>query len=288
MQWLVRRARRADRVDRREPCRLRRRSTRARMGRDLLPYIAEVPQVVNDRTTNWTAGAVAEPRLGAAASTPSSSPRRRSTGSGTRSSTSAGSTPTTRWRAWRERMEAIVASADRLTERRFDAIHLKGPGTDLTIGLLPELDAGSGAEFTTVDGLTPLPEPADRGGLHDPGPRAGRRARVGDDAARVLRVVHGRDPDRVRGRPRRRVDADMGADALRAAIAQGRGRRRGSASSRSSTARAGSARSAPSSTTRCSTRTRRATSRSATPTRSRSRTRPTASASTSATSTSTS
>src|ERR671915_334567 len=28
----------------------------ARTGRDLLPYVAEVPQVVNDRTTNWTAG----------------------------------------------------------------------------------------------------------------------------------------------------------------------------------------------------------------------------------------
>ena len=28
----------------------------ARMGRDLLPYVAEVPQIVNARTTNWTAG----------------------------------------------------------------------------------------------------------------------------------------------------------------------------------------------------------------------------------------
>ena len=48
-----------------------------------------------------------------------------------------------------------------------------------------------------------LPEPSDRGGLHDPRPGAGRRPRLGDDAARALRLVHERDPDRVRGRTRR-------------------------------------------------------------------------------------
>ena len=58
--------------------------------------------------------------------------------------------------AWHERMEAIVASADRLTERRFDAIHLQGPGTDVTIGLLPS-STWLGADFTTVDGLTHYP-----------------------------------------------------------------------------------------------------------------------------------
>ena len=58
--------------------------------------------------------------------------------------------------AWQERMKAIVASADRLTERRFDAIHLKGPGTDLTIGLLPS-STWLGANFTTVDGLVHHP-----------------------------------------------------------------------------------------------------------------------------------
>ncbi len=39
--------------------------------------------------------------------------------------------------AWHERMDTLIAAGGRLTERRFDAIHLKGPGTDLTVGLLP-------------------------------------------------------------------------------------------------------------------------------------------------------
>src|SRR5206468_8228120 len=39
--------------------------------------------------------------------------------------------------AWDERMALLDASARRLTERRFDAIELRGPGTELTVGLLP-------------------------------------------------------------------------------------------------------------------------------------------------------
>src|SRR5712692_7422715 len=38
--------------------------------------------------------------------------------------------------SWRERSSALKGVAQRLTERRFDAIHLEGPGTDLTVGLL--------------------------------------------------------------------------------------------------------------------------------------------------------
>jgi aminopeptidase len=47
--------------------------------------------------------------------------------------------------AWDERMAVLNDSAARLTERRFDAIELRGPGTELTIGLLPT------ATWTTVD-----------------------------------------------------------------------------------------------------------------------------------------
>ena len=58
--------------------------------------------------------------------------------------------------AWRERMKVIVASADRLTERRFDSLHLKGAGTDLTIGLMPS-SKWLGADFSTADGKTHYP-----------------------------------------------------------------------------------------------------------------------------------
>ena len=39
--------------------------------------------------------------------------------------------------AWKERADSLVAAAERVTERRFDALHFEGPGTDLTVGLLP-------------------------------------------------------------------------------------------------------------------------------------------------------
>jgi aminopeptidase len=58
--------------------------------------------------------------------------------------------------AWQARMEALVGAAARLTERRFDAIHLEGPGTDLQIGLLPSSKwVGGGGE--TVDGIKHMP-----------------------------------------------------------------------------------------------------------------------------------
>jgi aminopeptidase len=58
--------------------------------------------------------------------------------------------------AWRSRTEALVGAASRLTERRFDAIHLEGPGTDLTIGLLPSSRfIGGGGK--TVDGIEHMP-----------------------------------------------------------------------------------------------------------------------------------
>jgi aminopeptidase len=47
--------------------------------------------------------------------------------------------------AWDERIAVLNDCAQRLTERRFDAIELRGPGTELTIGLLPN------ATWTTVD-----------------------------------------------------------------------------------------------------------------------------------------
>ena len=106
-------------------------------GRDQLPYVKEVPKIVGERTTNWTIVPCAHPAwaklvhpelddeaayeklweelwhvLRLDADDPA--------------------------RAWDERMETLRANAERsLARRRFDAIELKGPGTDLTVGLLP-------------------------------------------------------------------------------------------------------------------------------------------------------
>ena len=58
--------------------------------------------------------------------------------------------------AWDERSDSLKRCAAMLTEQRFDALELRGPGTELTIGLLPSSTWGGG-EFTRRDGLRHLP-----------------------------------------------------------------------------------------------------------------------------------
>jgi aminopeptidase len=58
--------------------------------------------------------------------------------------------------AWDERSDTLKRSAQLLTEQRFDALELEGPGTDLTIGLLPTSTWGGGG-FVTRNGLPHLP-----------------------------------------------------------------------------------------------------------------------------------
>src|SRR5262249_49102867 len=58
--------------------------------------------------------------------------------------------------AWDERSDALKRSAALLTERYLDALELEGPGTELTIGLLPTSTWGGGG-FVTRTGLPHLP-----------------------------------------------------------------------------------------------------------------------------------
>ncbi|HZO36441.1 MAG TPA: aminopeptidase, partial [Solirubrobacteraceae bacterium] len=57
---------------------------------------------------------------------------------------------------WRARADTLVSAAGKLTERGFDALHYEGPGTDLTIGLLPS-SLWQAARFSTVDGIVHMP-----------------------------------------------------------------------------------------------------------------------------------
>jgi aminopeptidase len=193
----------------------------ARTGRDLLPYISAVPRIVNERTTNWTAGPC--PNVGWAQRVhPELEPD---------------AALDKLWEeinyvlrldmedpvgAWRERMEVIVASADRLTERRFDALHLRGPGTDLTIGLLPS-SRWLGADFSTADGLTHYPNLPTEEVFTTPDPQ-----RVdGHVSATMPLELYGSHMDGIRiefeGGRAVKVDADEGADALRATVAKDAG-----------------------------------------------------------------
>ncbi|HEX8205511.1 MAG TPA: aminopeptidase [Solirubrobacteraceae bacterium] len=126
-----------------------------RAGRDQLPFLRESAKVVNDRTTNWTA--IGGPSPGWAQLVhPDVEPA---------------AAEDRLWEqilhvlrldeddpiaAWQARSETLVGAAQRLTERRFDALHFEGPGTDLTVGLLPS-SSWMAARFETADGLVHMP-----------------------------------------------------------------------------------------------------------------------------------
>jgi aminopeptidase len=121
------------------------------VGRDRLPSVKEGIRVVNERTTNWTI-APAPTRTWADLVFPDRDPAER--------------LPRLEHEllhvlrldeedpiaAWRARGDTLVRSAETLSARRFDALHYEGPGTDLTIGLLPS-SSWHAARFHTVEGL---------------------------------------------------------------------------------------------------------------------------------------
>lgn len=126
-----------------------------RAGRDQLPRIRESGRVVGERTTNWTI--VPYPTSGWAGEVHPELDGEDALGR--------------LWddvvhicrldepdtvAAWEERFAVTGAAAARLSELRLDALRLEGPGTDLTIGLLPS-STWLNARFTTVEGIEHVP-----------------------------------------------------------------------------------------------------------------------------------
>jgi aminopeptidase len=58
--------------------------------------------------------------------------------------------------AWREHIDRLAKRARILNERRFDSIHFRGPGTDLSVGLLPD-SLWHAADSETVFGQKFIP-----------------------------------------------------------------------------------------------------------------------------------
>jgi aminopeptidase len=58
--------------------------------------------------------------------------------------------------AWLEHLDRLLERARLLTERRFDALTFRGPGTRLTVGLLPQA-SWHGAEDVTASGIRYVP-----------------------------------------------------------------------------------------------------------------------------------
>ena len=107
--------------------------------------------------------------------------------------------------AWRERRRrAACGRASGSTRAGLDSMRFEGPGTDLTVGLLPTSRfAGDAPGIDDGRRCRLQPEPADGGGVHDARPDARRRGRHGDEAARPRRHARRAGCGSLRGRPRR-------------------------------------------------------------------------------------
>jgi aminopeptidase len=126
-----------------------------RAGKDRLPAVKESGKVVNDRTTNWSI--IPCPTLAWAKLVFPDLPEPEALGRLERDVIHVlrldEPDPIA---AWRERADTLVWVTERLTERGFDALHYEGPGTDLTVGLLPGA-SWQAARFRTVDGIEHMP-----------------------------------------------------------------------------------------------------------------------------------
>jgi aminopeptidase len=190
----------------------------SRVGRDQLPAVRETGKVVNDRTTNWTAvpcptrpwAQLVHPDLD----------------------------PDEAWAtfcdqilhvcrldtddpiaAWRERADALVSAADRLTAKRFDAIRFVGPGTDLTVGLM-KTSKFLAARFETVDGIVHLPNLPSEEIFTSPDPaRADGVVKATKPLVLGGSIIRGLEVEFREGRAVR-IDAEENAEVLRSYAAR--------------------------------------------------------------------
>ncbi len=126
-----------------------------RAGRDRLPAVKESGQVVNERTTNWTIAPCPTPAWAALVhpDLPAGEALARLEADVLHVLRLDEDDPIA---AWRARADTLVGVAGRLTERRLSAIRFRGPGTDLTVGLLSS-SRWLAARFETVDGIVHMP-----------------------------------------------------------------------------------------------------------------------------------
>jgi len=193
----------------------------ARVGKDPLPFLKESGQVVNARTTNWTAvpcptvewAQLVHPGLGP------DEAYARLCEQIVHVCRLDEEDPIA---AWKERADVLVGTAARMTEARFDSLHFTGPGTDLVVGLLPT-SLWMAARFETVDGIVHMPNLPSEEIFTAPDP-----ARV-DGVVRSTKplvvggsIIRGLEVEFREGRAVR-IDADENADVLRGFVARDAG-----------------------------------------------------------------
>ena len=186
----------------------------ARAGRDLLPNLPETGEVVNRMTTSWCVipgptrswAEVVYPTLGGEEA------HEKLWEAVAHICRLEADDPA---EAWLERTATLKANASRLTDRRFDALHLHGPGTDLTVGLLPSAHWAAG-DLVTVDGRRHSPNLPTEELFTTPDPE-----RVDGQVTATMplelagSVISGIRVEFSGGRAVK-IEADQGVDALRA------------------------------------------------------------------------
>jgi len=193
----------------------------SRAGKDVLPYLPNTGDVVNRATTNWTVAPAPTPGWARLVypELEADEAYERLWDAIAHVCRLDSDDPDA---AWRERGATLQGVATRLTERQFDRIRLHGPGTDVTVGLMPS-SVWLAADFETVDGIRHFPNIPSEEIFTTPDP-----ARVdGHVTATRPLEVYGAMIDGIRvefaaGRAVK-IDADRGADALRALAAKDEG-----------------------------------------------------------------
>jgi len=124
--------------------------------------------------------------------------------------------------AWQERSRSLASVAERLTDRHFDAIHLEGPGTDLTIGLLESSEWNGGGD-ETADGISHMANLPTEEVFTTPDPeRVEGVVRATKPLYTQGLIIEGLTV-RFEGGHAVQIEADSGADALRALVEQNEG-----------------------------------------------------------------
>lgn len=194
-----------------------------RVGRDQLPRVKENFQVINDNTSSWVVIPGPTEAWARQVHPDAADPLARLWQDIAHICRLDADDPAA---AWRERFAQTRAIGERLSELGLDAVHFEGPGTDLTIGLLPSSRWGN-ANSTTIDGLDFVPNLPSEELTTTPDPE---RA---DGVVRATRPLVLNDGTLIDGITVRfeggrvvELDAEQGAEALQTRTAVDEGARR--------------------------------------------------------------
>jgi len=192
-----------------------------RAGRDLIPYLPETGEIVNRMTTSWCI-VPAPTRSWAELVYPELEGEEAYEKLWEDVAYICRLDADDPAEAWMDRSAELKENAGRLTARRFDALRLHGPGTDLTIGLLPSAHWAAG-DLDTVDGRRHSPNIPTEELFTTPDPE-----RVDGHVTATMplelsgSIISGIQVEFVGGRAVK-IEADVGVEALRAVASHDEG-----------------------------------------------------------------